>query len=84
MRRNKVKKWFEENKTVIEAAICMSVAGCAGYFLGTKIESYKINNGISRCMADGFMLFTKPSENGEIVKLTFDEWSKATTEFYKK
>ena len=84
MRENKVKKWFEENKTEIELGIVGGVAVIASYALGSKIETTKCSLGLMSLHGDGFLIFTKPSENGEIINLAPSEWVKVAKEFYKK
>lgn len=81
MKQNKVKEWFKKNKTELETGIIITVAGCAGWILGTKIDGLKTNMGMMRAVEEGFLILTKPSENGEIIKLTTKEWNKVIREF---
>ena len=82
-KKSKVKVWFDKHKEEIKGEalrFCWYAVGIGvGYFVGTKLNSLRIDNGLLRMHADGLIKFFDPaagievdmSELGKIVRKTY-------------
>lgn len=82
-KKSKVKVWFDKHKEEIKGEalrFCWYAVGIGvGYFVGTKLNSLRIDNGLLRMHADGLIKFFDPaagievdmSELGKVVRKTY-------------
>lgn len=92
MKLDKAKQVVKDHKTEIKGEVIrviyytvgVGIGMVAGKAIGKNITTAKLDQGIAKAVKEGYIVLTKPSENGVITKLSYEEWSKVFREHHKK
>lgn len=78
--KQKMKEW-KEKATIFyyRHRFGIGFLGCAAvgavcYRMGDKVSDLKLNNGIHKCIDQGYMILTKPTDDGTIPSIPVHEW----------